>query len=356
MYFSIFKRGAIVQKMNNCIMNMKSGLYSFLLILPLLYTTHAFAFGGELHIKLTEDALLPHGFSPEVANRIGLANDHIDHKEALHAPTHVDSETFEEASALMKRRLREAAEHLIAGDLTKARDTFGYVTHTVQDFFSHSNYVEVMPGEPIDLLNLKNPSPDLKCSKQNKKEGLTTGYFPDSTTPPGKCSHGELNKDGGLIYLPHYQAANYAKKETSKMYKRFEEVVYALTNNQEIGKALLHKFKDGDHAADQYNTFKNETARAMVKVYPSPQKRGEEVKVDFSSAQYCEKFEVDIIDVLGRIVSEPLYKGPMEKDEFQTVTYNTMNLTPGMYMMRAEFKNCTGNGHGNQVFKFLIVQ
>lgn len=53
-------------------------------------------------------------------------------------PTHVDGETFEAASELMPNRLRKAAEFLIAGDLVKARDTFGYVTHTVQDFFSHS--------------------------------------------------------------------------------------------------------------------------------------------------------------------------------------------------------------------------
>ncbi len=324
----------------------------------ILLTSKAFGFGGELHIRLTEEALLPYGFSPAVANQIGIANDHVDKMEPLNNPSHVDSETFEAASALMRSRLQQAAEFLLSGDLTKARDTFGYITHTVQDFFSHSNYVEIMPGEPIDLLNLTNPLPSVTCSKKDRRNGLTTGYFPDENTPAGKCSHQDLNKDGGMIYVPHYQAARYARKETARMYEKFEAQVLQLTANPEITKHLLHKFKDGDNAANVYNSDNGETARAMVKVYPNPQKKGEDVTVVFSSEQYCEDFQVDVIDLLGRIVGQGspyLYKGPMDRNESRTITLNTYHLAPAMYLLRAEFRKCENNGEGNQVFKFIIL-
>lgn len=209
----------------------------------LLSHSAAFAFGGPLHIKITMRALKPLGFSKAVAKEIGVANDFIDHEEALNSATHVDSESFEAASALMKKRLQLSAQLLIVGDVKKARETFGYVTHTAQDFYSHSNYVEFMMGKPIDLLSLKNPSPDLKCSKWHKRNGLTTGYFPDNTTPPGKCSHGVLNKDGGMIYIPHYIAAYYAKKETARMYGRLKNEVHVLTGNEAQTTALMNSFK-----------------------------------------------------------------------------------------------------------------
>lgn len=330
------------------------------LFILVLINSKAFAFGGDLHIKLTIEALEPYGFSPEVAKQIGIANDHVDKVEMLNNAAHADSESFEAASALMRQRLRKAAEYLLLEDLKNARDTFGYITHTVQDFFSHSNYVEFMAGEPIDLLNLKNPSPDIKCAKDDRRNGLTSGYFPNENTPPGKCSHEDLNKDGGAIYIPHYRAANFARKKTSEMYERFEQEVQNLTGNSERTKMLLHKFKDGDHAADSYNSFKNETARAMVKVYPSPQKQGKEINVVFTSEQFCEEFQVDIIDLQGRNIGDGqgapyIFKSPMEKNESKVFQVQTYNLAPALYLMRAVYEKCEGNGRGNQVFKFIII-
>lgn len=324
-----------------------------------LLSTKAFGFGGELHIKITEKALIPHGFSAEVANSIGKSNVWVDETEPLNSASHVDSESFEAASELMKNRLKQAAQFLIAGDLKQARHTFGNITHTVQDFFSHSNYVEFMAPQEIDLLHLTNPLRSVKCSKDNKKDGLTTGYFPDETTPEGKCSHGVLNKDGGMIYIPHYQAAKYAEVYTAKMYESFKQEVLSMTGSEMQTKRLLDSFKDVEHSG-MYQSTRGETARASIKVYPSPQKKGEEINVTFSSEQFCELFQVDVIDILGRIMgvnggNPYLYKGPIDKDETKIMTMTTENLVPAMYILRAEFSKCEGNGKGNQVFKFLIV-
>ena len=66
----------------------------------------------------------------------------------------------------------------------------------MQDFFSHSNYVEVMDGKPIDLLHLSNPPPGMRCDAAMKNGTIVTGHWPDNKVPDGKCSHAQLNKDG----------------------------------------------------------------------------------------------------------------------------------------------------------------
>jgi outer membrane protein W len=236
------------------------------LLLFLLFTTisKAFAFDWSLHRSVTARALSPMGFSINAIDQISDANIYIDRQEGSNPATHADSEAFEAASALMRSRLRMTAISVINGDMKTARATFGYITHTVQDFYAHTNYVEYMPGAPIDLLHLTNPPSGVTCSKSKVFNGLTSGYYPDSSTPPKKCSHSILNKDSGNVTANGAKAVSYAESATAKMYGMLEQEVISMSADQQKAVILLARFKgEGQSDHQQYN-FENHDEVALI--------------------------------------------------------------------------------------------
>jgi outer membrane protein W len=212
---------------------------------------HAFDWG--LHRSVTSRALSPLGFSIRSIDQVADANIYIDRIEGNSPPTHVDSESFEAASALMRSRLKLTAISIIKGDMKAARTTFGYITHTVQDFYAHTNYVEFMPGQPIDLLHLTKPRGDVTCSKNSMLNGLTSGYYPDSSTPAKKCSHSILNKDSGAETAAGAKALKYAVSATTQMYGVLEQLVLSLSSDQQKAYKNLASFRDDDnHSIQQF--------------------------------------------------------------------------------------------------------
>ena len=218
------------------------------LLLILIFTTlpKAFAFDWSLHRSATARALSPIGFSITAIDQISDANIAIDRQEANRPATHADNESFEATSALMRSRLKIAATEILRRDMKTARANFGYITHTVQDFYAHTNYVEYMPGKPIDLLNLTNPGRNVLCSKNNKTSALTSGYFPDSSTPAGKCSHTTLSKDSGDDTIIGAKALRYAEIATAEMYGILEQEVLSMTADKEKAHLLLSNFRGED--------------------------------------------------------------------------------------------------------------
>lgn len=84
-----------------------------------------------------------------------------------------------------------------------ARSAFGGLAHAIQDFYAHSNWVELnVEGGTPDALATLVPS----CDPATLPAGLNTGYFslsegidgcPDAGPPPGfEWCHETLNKDG----------------------------------------------------------------------------------------------------------------------------------------------------------------
>lgn len=229
------------------------------ILLFLIFTTlpKAFAFDWGLHRSITARSLSPLGFSISAIDQVADANITIDRDEGSNPATHADSEAFEAASALMRSRLRMTAISVINGDMKTARATFGYITHTVQDFYAHTNYVEYMPGAPIDLLHLTNPPSDVTCSKNSMKNGLTSGYYPDSSTPAKKCSHSTLNKDSGNVTANGAKAVSYAESATAQMYGMLEQEVISMSADQQKAVILLSRFKGEDRSIHQQSIFEN---------------------------------------------------------------------------------------------------
>ncbi|HEX8116930.1 MAG TPA: hypothetical protein VF521_06645, partial [Pyrinomonadaceae bacterium] len=126
--------------------------------------------------------------------------------------SHFDGENF----AGSMRRLRDYKNNVIsrmaARDVGQARYYLGQALHTLQDFYSHSNWIErggTSPWAALGVSVLPNPSPNVQtcnnCARNNCTDcdallpgaPLTTGYFDsDDRRKPNefKCSHGGVNR------------------------------------------------------------------------------------------------------------------------------------------------------------------
>ncbi len=191
----------------------------------------------------------------DAVKEIEYANADVDDKEPEKAAAHFDAEQFRESS-LRLIRLKKQVIFLIkkAGhnevDYTKARKEAGTLLHTLQDFYSHSNWIEAGNNDPFSILGDEIISDDnvagddektcKDCTSAGKRHifglgdddchdnllntrKLTSGYHggQDVAKPVGvgKCSHGGIldgsrklvskggiNKDSSLRYLsPHYR-------------------------------------------------------------------------------------------------------------------------------------------------------
>lgn len=210
----------------------------------------------------------------EAINSITKANEDIDFndKAKRRAALHFDSETFASGQNVLigKRRLAEKA--IMNGDYETARMYAGELLHTLQDFYSHSNWVEmgmtapniVLAQEGMTIPNVAMPqqSTCADCSStctDNILKGindnfiLTSGFYRDIISNQWqvdetgkeiikieryrKCSHGgisdsssSINARGGInkdsdssILSPtgngyrHYTAAQLARNASIKV-------------------------------------------------------------------------------------------------------------------------------------------
>ncbi|CAF1095611.1 unnamed protein product [Adineta steineri] len=201
---------------------------------------------------------------------IASSNTKTDLKEVFKSESHFDSETFLGGSKLVMKRYEATVDSVLkADDYDQARKTFGEMLHTLQDFYSHSNYIELEYTSPSDVLGQRlfqkeeYASVDMRTciscqgvdcqTKPNldvnilKNKLLTTGYFIPKglgtiigKKPKGKCSHGGFF-DGSATNEPigginkdkldsvhghlHYQAAEMAYKATRKILNEFRQVI-----------------------------------------------------------------------------------------------------------------------------------
>jgi hypothetical protein len=173
-------------------------------------TPSAHAFSARFHEEITRKALAPSGWSTEAVNDVNVGDLKTDQDEFNDHPAHFDSEAFEAGSARLRAKLDACIGQLKVGNLKEAREQFGRGFHAIQDFFAHSNFVDTYLADsqdpsksPLDLLNLKNPRPEVQCTPplfKAENGELTTGYFPDNWKPfPHKCTHAEMNKDHDIV-------------------------------------------------------------------------------------------------------------------------------------------------------------
>ncbi|XP_051988953.1 von Willebrand factor A domain-containing protein 7-like [Xyrauchen texanus] len=135
----------------------------------------------------------------------------IDLKHPSSEKHHFDSEKFKDGKELIINGIKQTNQNVSSGKFDAARTALGGILHTLQDFNSHSNWIELGNDKPFsDLINpdkqLTNLADGMNTCEENnkdKKSGakllqsiidkkiLTSGYF-GLKKPKGKCSHGGL--------------------------------------------------------------------------------------------------------------------------------------------------------------------
>ncbi|CAF4418758.1 unnamed protein product [Rotaria sp. Silwood2] len=199
---------------------------------------------------------------------IASANTKTDLKEMFKEASHFDSESFIGGSKLIMKRYQSTLDAILKSDnYDQRRKTFGEMLHTIQDFYSHTNYIELAYDSPSDVLAERIfganefASADMRtyisCDGQQcqintnidqsvlKTKLLTSGYFIllgfnflKKFKPKGKCSHGGsfdsteddepksgINKDklNSIHGHLHYQAASIAYKATVNILRQLQQ-------------------------------------------------------------------------------------------------------------------------------------
>ncbi|XP_067311984.1 von Willebrand factor A domain-containing protein 7 [Pseudorasbora parva] len=127
---------------------------------------------------------------------------------------HFDNETFKKGKRSITRRMKAITKKIEKYEFDDAREELGKVLHTVQDFYSHSDWIELGNTEPCTALinpeeEIPNPATKNMKTCDDSSDGpsehikdhiirgkiLTSGYA-RLFRPKGKCSH------GGFPYSP----------------------------------------------------------------------------------------------------------------------------------------------------------
>lgn len=222
-----------------------------------LAATPAFAFKLPPHEEIVRTSLTPAGVPPAVLDTVvgslasGRGNLGSDRHQAdafRHFDNAPDPATVctraEEAWARFYGEIRSSVRpgtvsESASGGIEKARESFGALTHSVQDFYAHSNWIEIFLAENVDppLADTLFPSCDASALPQE----LETGYYAfelnnwggcpaGGPPPPHKFCHEALNKDndssieGGKTALPqgityHQLAVQLAAVHTNELYQ-----------------------------------------------------------------------------------------------------------------------------------------
>ncbi|XP_073335897.1 von Willebrand factor A domain-containing protein 7 [Pagrus major] len=150
-------------------------------------------------------------FQTSISNMY-FSNAKVDVVFALSEEHHFDDETFQGGRDVITAGVSAVKASVKLENFVAGRWTLGRVCHTLQDFYSHSNWVElgnsapystlIRPDQPLE--NLAGPTTPTcrNCTGGNcdnnllpelLQQGLlTSGYFNifSSAKPAGKCSHG----------------------------------------------------------------------------------------------------------------------------------------------------------------------
>ena len=229
------------------------------------------------------------------------------------AAAHFDSEQLQSGQDRLIQLCQNVTSSILNGHYDKARRDTGRIFHTLQDFYSHTNWIENGNRAPYRVLgrpnekieNVASPSQQTctDCSKKGylltyyeckdniipslkQNRILTSGYASDQTyntgqeieKPSGKCSHGGLfvdstrdtfarggiNKDGPYHrtsphhYL-HHEAAAVAQQATVDMFHDIRSDV----NNDLLFGMYLGVFTD-NAAVKSIHTSKGIKAKSSL--------------------------------------------------------------------------------------------
>lgn len=192
----------------------------------------AAAFKGEVHAAITEQAGKRSGYDSGAVKLLRKGNLDTDEGKLFETDyAHFDNEKFAAGSKRLRDKLQSTIANLARKNRNGALLDVGTVLHGIQDFFAHSNFVELgRLDRRIDILNLKDPPKGLVCVPGKFAKELTSGYWTDGhkgegKQVPDKCMHSHLNKDGPAAGARHTKARMRALEESGAYLKRVDQEI-----------------------------------------------------------------------------------------------------------------------------------
>ncbi|XP_061818974.1 von Willebrand factor A domain-containing protein 7-like [Nerophis lumbriciformis] len=195
---------------------------------------------------------------------IKFRNVRVDIRQVLNASFHFDDESFVEGRNIIVGGLITVKNSINQEDFEAARENLGTILHPLQDFYSHSNWVEngnqfpnsnlIRSDTSIGNIAAVNRATCRSCNGDDCSDNileditrdnvLTSGYFSlfptTPTKPAGKCSHGgtfdqtsDIDPTGGINKDAadsehgnlHEVAANLAAMATSEILENIRQEV-----------------------------------------------------------------------------------------------------------------------------------
>ncbi|XP_058497636.1 von Willebrand factor A domain-containing protein 7 [Solea solea] len=274
----------------------------------------------------------------------------VDRDFSNSAPHHFNSETFNEGRGLILEGMGAIKANIRSESYKAAREALGRVLHTLQDFYSHSNWVELQNTEPyINLLrpdlpldNLADvntptcsdcesgscPNPILPNILSEKK--LTSGYMGVyfSSKPKGKCSHGgkgdltsTIVPRGGISkderrfdnIAAHNAAVNLATSASTQL---LEDIVLAVGNKEFLKMMGIARSSVVCFVIDTTGSMSDDIAEARKVVYEIiDSKKGtqdepsEYILVPFNDPDFGPVFRTEDPDKMKKAISDLKPKG-----------------------------------------------
>lgn len=135
----------------------------------------------KIHTEITKEAI-SNTFSPAALEKIIQANLHQDRLAGQigHDEYHFDNNAFDKSHTYMEEQRTLVFSSIQANDVLSAWSAFGRLTHTAQDFYAHSNYIDlwvaIQPDGAIPTKSEVDPvDEDLMHSRALRSGKL---YFP----------------------------------------------------------------------------------------------------------------------------------------------------------------------------------
>ncbi|KAF4090722.1 hypothetical protein AMELA_G00055150 [Ameiurus melas] len=141
-------------------------------------------------------------------NKIKHHNAWVDFWHALHHPYHFDNELFLPGRQILTNGLSAVKYNVKQQSYQAAREELGKILHTLQDFYSHSNWIEMGKSEPYpNLIKPETPINNIagKCSHG--------GLFDVSSWGQGGINKDKLSSDHGYLHETAASVATAATKE-----------------------------------------------------------------------------------------------------------------------------------------------
>jgi len=206
----------------------------------------------KYHIEITRRALEDH-FSDKALKQIISANIRQDRIAYMlgHDHIHFDGSAFEEGFQYISSQEDLILKHIKLADFDHAREAFGRIIHSWQDFYSHSNYISLWlskhQNSPPEAIDINDP---MILNHPKFESGKNYGVIEFIAMIPGISrlikplmppdSHAEMNLDApssGTDFAYAYWAA---LKQTCAVYDDIIQQLIGRNFNQNT----INQFKD----------------------------------------------------------------------------------------------------------------